>query len=143
MTIGNKEWIVDKARPFQLKTALGVRPLYLLKWNSLAPMNFEIKENTKTYTRMVDGKEETITVAEKELKEVDPKFDTSSKVTPEILKTTQDGRFLKHMKKYAGGAGGGIFGEEGGSMLPLILGVVGGAVLIYVLLMLKLIPVPV
>jgi hypothetical protein len=138
VVIGNKEFLTDKAHPFSLKTFAGTRPLYLLKWNALEPMKFEVKEAEEAYIRTVDGKEEKITVVKKDLVPVDPKFDEKSKIIPEILKTTQDSRFLKAMKRYAGGKAG-IFGEEGaGSMLPLVLGVAGGAILVYLMFALKL-----
>jgi hypothetical protein len=151
VTIGKgddaKEFVVDKTRPFQLKTPLGTRPLYLLKWNSIAPMNFKVDEKTESYLRTdPDGKEHKIDVVTKDLVPVDPKFDETGKITPEMLKTTAEGRFLKGMKKYVGGGGGGgllggLGGGEGGSMLPLILGFFGGAIFLYFLIVMKLVPI--
>jgi hypothetical protein len=54
----------------------------------------------------------------RELTFLETKFkDGGDKVTPELLQTTLDLRFLKSMKKYAGGGGGFDIGDK----LPLIL----------------------
>ena len=39
--IGNKEWVVDEAKPFMLKKTFGEEPVYFLNWKSLVPMDFE------------------------------------------------------------------------------------------------------
>jgi hypothetical protein len=45
--IGDKEWVVDEARPFTLKKPFGEEPVYFLNWKSLVPMDFE--EDFKVY----------------------------------------------------------------------------------------------
>jgi len=104
VVLADGEHILDKTTPFQLKSFFGTRPLYLMKWNSLYPMTFEVQEKTSTFKDVETGKE--IQMTTKELVPVKTEFyeKGGAGYSPEILKTTQDVRFLKGMKKYAEGA---------------------------------------
>ena len=114
--IGNKEFEVDKTRPFTLKTAFGNRVFYLLKWNSLYPMTFAVKEDVKTY-RDDTGKE--LQVKTQELVSVEPEFyeKGGAGYSPEMLKTTTDVRFLKGFRAYAGE------GRDWKNILSWVLGI--------------------
>jgi len=49
--IGNKEFNVDRAIPFYVKTWLGVLPMYMLKWDSqevMEPKDFKVYETPVT-----------------------------------------------------------------------------------------------
>jgi hypothetical protein len=99
VVLKDKEWLVDKTKPFIIKDFLGRQmPLYLLKWNSVTPMNFETKVKR---IAMKDESGKEYMVETEELVPIEPKFDESIRVTPEILKMTRDTRFLKGMGKYA------------------------------------------
>jgi hypothetical protein len=135
----DKEWIVDKAKPVLLEKAgffsrfLGasLMPLYLLKWNILLPVDYELKETKMKFDELLnsanltdgmkkelqdilkkDEKVKDSTWVLKELVAMDVKFpradakENEFAVTPEFLKSTADMRFLKNMKNYAGGEGG-------------------------------------
>jgi hypothetical protein len=105
VNLADGEHIVDKTTPFQLKSAFGTRPLYIMKWNSVYPMTFKIEEKIQTLKDVETGKE--IQLSTKELVPVKTEFyeKGGAGYSPEILKTTQDVRFLKGMKKYAEGGG--------------------------------------
>lgn len=102
-------------------------PLYLLKWNVLVPAGFDVEkkfgsledlveelDDKKIKSRIkkilkVDKKLAKRSYIFKELKPLELKFpkvdvkEGESVITPEILRTTHDMRFLKNFKKYAGG----------------------------------------
>jgi len=49
--IGNKEFIVDQVKPFLVKTRWGALPLYVVKWDTLYPLepkDFKIYESAIT-----------------------------------------------------------------------------------------------
>lgn len=97
---GKVKW--QDVNPIQVKGRMGgSRPMYILKWNSLYPMAFEMKNNIKKYVNP-DTKEE-IAIEEKTLEVVKPEF-KDTKVLPELLGETHDLRFLKGMKKYTAGS---------------------------------------
>ena len=99
VVIGDKEWVVDKAKPFLVRTMFGkTYPLYLLKWNSVFPANPKVEEEVRTF---VDPEtNEKLEVVYKNLTFAEPKFDEKQKVTPEILRSTAETRFIKAMKRY-------------------------------------------
>jgi hypothetical protein len=126
------EHIVDKTKPFMLKSTLAPRPLYLMKWNSVYPMTFEVKETIQILKDVETGKE--FQLSKKELVPADTSFyeKGGAGYSPEILKTTGDVRFLKGMKKYSEGKG-----MEAKSIITIILFIVliiGGGFLMYMLL---------
>jgi hypothetical protein len=105
VTIGNGEWYVDKAKPFILK-GLVPRQLYILKWDNVLPLEFQVVEKNTVLKNESTG--ETLTLSKKQLvplTENDLKFQEKYKSMPELLKETADMRFLKSMKRYAGGEG--------------------------------------
>jgi hypothetical protein len=133
----DKEWDISKAKPFNLQTFFSSRPLYICKWNSLYPLQFDIKDNSKEYVNAETG--EKIKIGGKELVVISPddlKFKESHKDTPEMLAGTHDQRFLKHMRKYAGG-------REGmqASLFPILMALIFGAIMAYILIAMKIIPV--
>lgn len=131
-----KEFILDRARPFLLKSRLGTKRLYILKWDSLEPLNFDVR--TKTIEYVNPETNEKIQIKRKELVPINPeevKF-KREKVIPEVLRQTADLRFLKHMKKYAEGKPPIEIG-----FIPIILSLIFGAILMYILISLKVIPV--
>lgn len=60
--IENKEFVVDKAKPFILKTRFSTIPLYLVKWDSLIPIEpkdlqvYETNITPEMYKRSVELK---------------------------------------------------------------------------------------
>jgi len=158
----DKEWMIDKAKPILLAKRnifsrfLGesLTPLYLLKWNVLLPVDFEIKEKKLKYNEMLDAvKDEDLKRKLKALSDEDTKVQESTwifrelvamsvvfpkaeakedefAVTPEFIKSTVDFRFLKNMKNYAGGEGGGKFNKRrlidiafiGGMIMVIFIG---------------------
>ena len=131
-----KEFIVDKARPFYLRTFFGSRPLYICKWSSIIPLEFDVKEKYETFVN--EQTNEKVKLGRKELVVIDPsdaKWQEKYKITPELLASTHDMRFLKGMGKY------GKRFELEGSPLPIILALVFGMILSYILIALKLIPI--
>lgn len=138
VTLKDGEHIVDKTHPFLLKAGLSSKPLYLMKWNSLYPMTFEIKDKTTTLKNEATG--ESFTMTQKELVPVDPKFyegkgegDKSLQYNPKVLKDTQDQRFLRGMTKYAGGGGGGIDAKTIMTIIFMIVILGAAGILIYML----------
>jgi hypothetical protein len=111
------EHIVDKTKPLILQSGLGTRPLYLVKWNSIYPMTFELQEKT-TVLRDEAGKE--FKLISKELIPVKTEFyeKGGAGYSPEILKTTQDVRFLKGLGKYSEG------GRDMRTTMTWVLGIV-------------------
>jgi len=98
--IGDKEYYVDKAKPLMLKTTFGSKPVYFVKWDSITPLNWTVKEKREKFS---NEKGEEIEVKRREIEFIDPKFDDSKKILPEILKITGETRFLKGLKSYAEG----------------------------------------
>jgi hypothetical protein len=86
-----------------VKTFFGAEPLYLLKWNSVKPVGFQVTEKYGTYR---DDKGNEINIVTKDLEPIDPKFDDKTNILPELLRTTFESRYLRSMKKYAEGGGG-------------------------------------
>jgi hypothetical protein len=136
VTIEEKEFFVDNAIPFMIKKEGlfgrffgGFTPLYILKWNVIIPVGFQLTSGRMKLHEMINNlqdenlKEElskTIkvrpedaekTVEIRTIESLDIKFpenDPEKKViSPELLKSTVDMRFLKNFKKYAGGESGG------------------------------------
>lgn len=137
ITINDKEWVVDKAKPLLipkggfLSRFFGdsIMPLYLLKWNILLPVDFEIQSKKMKYDEMLslvkdeELKEKLSNLAKEDVKVKDstwelktldamdvkfPRADAKENdfaITPEFLKSTSDMRFLKNMKNYASGEG--------------------------------------
>jgi hypothetical protein len=129
-----KEFIVDKANPFIVSSTMqGTRPMYLLKWNSLTPVKWVVKENNQTFTSATG---EEIHAVVRDLEVVNPQFDEKGKITPDILRQTHDSRFLRAMKKYATGEKQGF----GGGASVFIFLVIGMFVM-YFLIASKVIPI--
>jgi hypothetical protein len=116
VTIDKKEFIVDKAKPLQMMKAFGSQPLYLIKWNSLTPIYPNVKEEKKTLLDPSTNEQHQFVKKDIEFLNEPPDF-KESKTLPEMLASTQDMRFLKGMKKYAGGG----MGLDLGDKMPLIL----------------------
>lgn len=97
IVISDKEWVVDKTTPFQHKTAFGMRPLYMLKWNSLIPLEWNVVSEERTFT---DDKGNSYVVEARDIKPVDYKEIKwePSKILPAMLRQTGEMKFLKNMK---------------------------------------------
>jgi hypothetical protein len=131
--LGETEHFVDKTPPFHLKKGLGTRPLYLMKWNSIYPMTFEVQEKKGTIN-FPDGT--TKEIISKDLVPVSTEFyegKAEKGYNPELLKTTSDTRFLKGMKKYSEGGGFELKGSLSKILLVVILG--AGALLLLSLIL--------
>jgi hypothetical protein len=95
---GKTRW--KDVKPFSLVRGKfgGVKPLYIVKWNSLYPVAFEVREGVKKY---VDpSTQEEIDISFQNLEVVKPEF-KDTKILPELLGETTDLRFMKGMKKYS------------------------------------------
>jgi len=104
------EWM--DVKPFMVKGKLGgAKPMYLLKWNSLYPLAFNVKNEKKIF--LSPDTSEALTLDMKTLEMIVPDF-KDTKILPELLGETHDLRFLKGMKKYVGG-------EEGGGMKGILM----------------------
>lgn len=105
---GKKEIVWEDVKPISVTSSFGVKKdLYIVKWNSLYPVAFEVSKEKKEF---VDQKTGEKLVAE--IKNIEPvptiKFKDTN-ILPELLAETHDLRFIKSMKKYA--AGGAEFGD--------------------------------
>jgi len=99
-----KKEFFDDVKPIYFKGKLGgTKPMYILKWNSLYPVAFELKEEFKTFVS--PDTNESLTMKIQSLEPIKPEF-KDTKILPEMLAETHDMRFLKHMKKYQTGGGG-------------------------------------
>ena len=133
ITIADKEWVVDGVRPFATTAAFGtVRPLYLLKWNSMTPLEFSVEESDKSFTDDTSG--QTHKFVHKELVPLtqDPKKGlgfAQSKILPQTMKLTTDMRFLRSLRLGAKPKSKMDFNE----MLPYIIAI-GGAIFIMMIL---------
>lgn len=106
-----KEYIVDKAQPFNIKYRKFGKPevTYLCNWGSLLPLQFKPME-------IEDNGVKTIKLVPLDLEEY------KTRIKPDMLAETGDMRFLKHMKKYSEDK---KFSGEGLSMiLKIIFGVI-------------------
>lgn len=126
--IGDKEFIVDRVQPINLKKKrLGrtrITPFYLLKWDKIEPANIqlvEVEEDGKRYAEIAPANVlRTLEVVFPEKGEED--------VLPEMLRETHDMRYMKHLKKYAGEGGGGKkFAFKRWMLIPIALLLAGGA----------------
>lgn len=129
VVLDDGEHIIDKTTPFQLRTMFGIRPLYIMKWNSMYPATFKVKEVDQLYRNVVTNEEMKMKVGE--LVPVDITFYEKGGLgySPEVLKDTHDQRFLKGMKKYAEGGG-----RDWKNIMSWVLGVMiflAGTALIY------------
>ena len=138
LKIGNMQIPVDKSRHFTLKRKIfhlftTTVPLFILKWNSIYPMEFEVAESKEaTY---VDESGREITLYRKELVPADIEFyEEKKKIYPELVKDVTEIKFLKRMKSYLEPRGRGEL-----PILPLLLALILGAVIMYFLITSKLI----
>jgi hypothetical protein len=90
VTIDEKEFIIDKARPFQIKfRKLGKHDVtYICKWNSEVPIQFKPMEVESNGVK-------TMTLEPLDMKEY------KSQSSPDLIAQTADMRFLKNLKKYS------------------------------------------
>lgn len=114
-------------KPFMLVRGKfgNVKPLYLVKWNSLYPLCFEVREGTRKFIDPETNNE--INVHFENLEIVSPSF-KDTKVLPELLGETHDLRFLKGMKKYATEGESNVKGIIMFALIALIAGAVGYAI---------------
>jgi len=129
--IDNKEFRVDKSRPIILKSGFfAKKPLYILKWDSLIPAEYKLKETVvspadieKFTVEIPDEKgmnnfigknngmdseqikkkmEEMYDIKKYHLRSLEPLSTEfyKTKITPSVLTETADMRFIKSMKKY-------------------------------------------
>jgi len=131
---------VDQTRHFTLKRKIfGIipisTPLFLLKWNSIYPAEFDVVESREA--TFVDESGREINLYRKELVPINElQFKERQKIYPEMVKDVAEIRFLKRMKSYLEPkAAGGL------PMLPLMLALVLGAIIMYMLIASKIIPV--
>lgn len=111
--IEGKQFVIDASYPLLVKTWFGYKPLYICKWSDVTPA-----ENTNPNKIEV-------------FKRVDPKFKGEFKITPEILRKMMNLKILGNMIKTKKPTGGFIF---------LIIGLIVGALILYSLFALNLIP---
>jgi hypothetical protein len=104
--IDDKEFIIDRVQPFLLmkkrlfKTT--IKPIYLLKWDKIEPVNYVIEETEVDGEKYGELKERAV------VRSLVVKFPEKGEkdVLPHYLRETHDMRYLKHMKKYATGEKG-------------------------------------
>lgn len=107
----DKTEMID-VKPIMVKGKLGgVKPMYLLKWNSLYPVAFQVINQKKVY--ISPDTSDALTMDIKMLEQIVPDF-KDTKILPELLGETHDLRFLKGMKKY-------VSGDEGGGMKGILM----------------------
>jgi hypothetical protein len=131
--INDKEFIVDRIKPINLKSKrLGrekITPFYILKWDKIEPANIELVEVEADGQRYAELQQGNI-LRTLEVTFPDQNEDT---ILPEMLRSTHDMRYMKHMKKYAGeGAGGGRKLEFKRWMLFPIVLVLSGIVMFFI-----------
>lgn len=96
------------------------------------------RENPNPYLDRPQPKYKTVTVSEpthfeyRKLEVIDPKT-TKSDIPPSLMKDTIDMRFLKNMKKYGEGKGGGGGIDKGKTILIAIGSMVFGVILFYLI----------
>lgn len=84
--IGDKQFIVDTAHPLHLKTLLGFRPMYLIKWNNVTP------------------------ATNVNMERINPEFkDKYPDITPEMLRKLMGLKILGNLIKVKKQTGGIIF----------------------------------
>lgn len=125
--IGDKEFVLDQVRPFIIKGS-GLfsknKILYLLKWDKVKPCNYYLEDSfNPNYIEVgfkPNGNEMRQTLAPFDIKfgsQTGPYRD----ITPEILRSTFDQRYLAHMKKYSTEGSGGFKLGKGKGVIALIL----------------------
>ena len=116
--VDDKEFKIDKAKPFRIKFGKFKKSdtTYLLKWNTILPLQFKPMEIDDNGYR-----EKTLIPIELE--------EYKTQITPDLLEETVSLRFLKQMKKYAEGKKG-IGGENLGFMLRVVFGLILGIVIL-------------
>ncbi len=80
-----------KIKPIILNTFFGKKTLYILKWNSIIPCSFDIKENTEKINKINFIKREIVPL---ELKFVKTEL-------PETIKNSFELEFIKSFSKYS------------------------------------------
>jgi len=125
--IDDKEFIMDRATPFLIKTKrLGrtiLKPLYIMKWDKVEPVQYTLGE------REIDGDEYAELEQKGLLKTLEIKFPPKdeSDILPHYLRETHDMRYLRHMKKYATEGQGKIgFGFKRWMLIPIAFLISGG-----------------
>lgn len=118
ITVGDKEFNIDKAKPFLLKKKLFgfipfAQPLYILKWDAYTPAHY-----TTTISEGENGE------IKKELKSLDVKFLKDKVYTAEFHKALADMKFIKNMSQYAGGKKG----MKLGNLMFIFVLIAGGIV---------------
>jgi hypothetical protein len=125
-TIGDKEFIVDRVQPINLKKKRLGRtrhtPFYILKWDKIEPMNLQLVETEVDGQRYAEVQEANVV---KTLEVAFPDKDEGD-ILPEMLKETHDMRYMKHLKKYAGeGVSGKKFAFQRWMLFPIVLVLAG------------------
>ena len=118
ITVGDKEFNIDKAKPFLLKKKLFgfipfAQPLYILKWDAYMPAHYMDVTS--------EGENGEV---KKELSLVSLKFLKNKVYTPEFHKALADMKFIKNMSQYAGGKKG----MKLGNLMFLFVIIAGGIV---------------
>lgn len=97
--IRDMEFPVSNVKHFNIKTLFGTQPLYIFKWNSIYPVEFDVKEEEEAV--YVDEKGREIKLIREELVPIEEiKFRESGKLTPELIRDITEIRFLRTMKRY-------------------------------------------
>lgn len=123
--VGDLEFPVSNVKHFNLKTALGTVPLYIFKWNSIHPVEFDIKEVEEA--KFVDEKGNEITLVREELEPItELKFKESGKLTPELIRDITEIRFLRTMKRY-------VEEKAKPALLPVIIAFILGLLIAFML----------
>lgn len=117
--VKDKEFFVDQTKPITLRSGMGTKNVYFFKWNKLHAMGWKVNNGEEYMELGGDG------AIDKELVPFEIKFgDEEGQISPELLRSTADMRFLKNMKSYAGGKGKGLGIENKGMFLVAIFIVV-------------------
>lgn len=122
--VDGKSFFVDESTPIFLKSTLGIKPLYIVKWSEMKPsMNFN-----PTFTP--DNQEEQI------IKSQNPKFPDKKKkkdITPELYRKLIGIKILGNMIKPKSNI------ELGGGPM-LIIGMIITVIILYVIYIMGWIP---
>lgn len=130
-------YLLDRSKPLEKrfkKGFFGSKPFYILKWNSLIPLNLELKEERVK----LDNKEylyrtlEPLELKFTEWYEQKGKDGKKYSILPKALKAYWEMQFLKGLGKYPEAKKPKL--KKFLQLLPFILIIVGGMVLAYLMM---------
>jgi len=132
--IDNGMYIVDETKPLLLKSGLfgGVKPLYLIKWNSSIASNPDTIPSSKPQNnvnnpysnpKLKDG--EAVKVNENPIGTAKPEFQNTGKFSPEMLQSLADMQVMRNLLGKSKSPAQGI--------ILLMVGLFAGALVLYML----------